>query len=56
MYNMNTILCLQLAEYHFGTKRYENPIEHVYFYYKSDPNVPVLIKREQVSFNIKYII
>ena len=53
---MNTILCLQLAEYHFGTKRYENPIEHVYFYYKSDPNVLVLIKREQVSFNIKYII
>ena len=39
----------QMVKYNFGTELCENPVEHVFFYYKSAPSVPVILKREKVS-------
>ena len=44
-----SILFAQIVKYNFGTKLRENPVEHVFFYHKSAPSIPVTLKREKVS-------
>ena len=44
---------MQTVEFCFGTEVNENPVDAVYFYSKTDANILVTIKKEQVSFTLR---
>ena len=52
IYNNNYII-IQTVEFCFGTEVNENPVDAIYFYSKTDANIPVTIKKEQVSFTFR---